>query len=119
MSYSPPLDLSDKLTDLSEEVERLIDQAQSVLEEADQNLLKDMKQESLIHSIYSTLKIEHNSLSLDQISQIIHGKHAACEQREMQEVKNAVRVYEWMETFNPFDSDDLLKAHRILMEDLI
>lgn len=65
----------------------------------------------------SPLKI--NSLSLDQVTDIINGKRVLGEPSEIREVKNAYEAYNHLLAFNPYSIEDLLKAHKILMADLV
>ena len=56
------------------------------------NFLKRMpilRRNNKIRSIHSSLAIEANSLSLDEVRDVISGKIVIGPQKEMQEVKNA------------------------------
>lgn len=72
-----------------------------------------------LRSIQASLAIENNSLSLEQVTAIVNGKRVLGLPREIQEVRNAFAVYEALEQFDPVSADDLLKAHKILMEGLV
>lgn len=72
-----------------------------------------------IKTIHSSLAIENNSLSLDQVTDVINGKRVLGDSREIQEVKNAYRCYESLFDFNPYDPSDLLRAHSIMMDSLM
>lgn len=67
----------------------------------------------------SSLAIEGNTLSEDQISDIIDGKTVMGPPREILEVKNALAVYDIINQLDPNKEDDLLKSHEILMQGLI
>ena len=73
-----------------------------------------LRRNNKIRSIHSSLAIEANSLSLDEVRDVISGKVVIGPQKEIQEVKNAYQAYELIKEFNPYRIDDLLKAHRIL-----
>jgi Fic family protein len=64
------------------------------------------------------LAIENNSLSLEQVTDIINGKHVLGNPNEIREVKNAYEVYNLLHTFDPFSLEDMLKAHKVLMAGL-
>ena len=49
---------------------------------------------------------------------IIDGKQVIAPAREIQEVRNAIRTYEAYDSFNPHNVNDLLRAHKLLMEGL-
>lgn len=73
-----------------------------------------LRRNNRIRSIHSSLAIEANSLSLDEVRDVISGKIVIGPQKEIQEVKNAYQAYELIKEFNPYRIDDLLKAHAIL-----
>ena len=73
-----------------------------------------LRRNNKIRSIHSSLAIEANSLSLDEVRDVISGKIVIGPQKEIQEVKNAYQAYELIKEFNPYRIDDLLRAHRIL-----
>lgn len=73
-----------------------------------------LRRNNKIRSIHSSLAIEANSLSLDEVRDVISGKIVIGPQKEIQEVKNAYQAYELIKEFNPYRIDDLLKAHAIL-----
>ncbi len=75
-----------------------------------------LRRNGKISSIHSSLAIESNSLSYNQVRDVINGKTVIGPQREIQEVKNAFEAYEMMELFSPCDETDLIKAHAIFMK---
>ena len=78
-----------------------------------------MRRETRIRSIYSSLAIEQNTLSLDQVTAVIDGKRVLGPPKDIREVQNAYEAYEHLSTLNPESQDDLLLAHRLMMQDLI
>ena len=70
-------------------------------------------------TIRGSLAIEGNSLSEEQITAIIEGKHVIAPKQEVQEVRNAIKAYDSFMTFNPYDYKDLLKAHGIMAMGLV
>ncbi len=73
-----------------------------------------LRRNNRISSIHSSLSIEANSLSLDQVRDVINGHAVIGPQKEIQEVKNAFEAYERITTFDGYEESDLLKAHAIL-----
>lgn len=71
-----------------------------------------------LRSIQASLAIENNTLTLEQVTAIISGKKILGHPREIQEVKNAFATYEMIEKLNPLSINDLLKAHKIMMDAL-
>ena len=78
-----------------------------------------LRKKSQIKTIHSSLAIEHNSLSLKQVTDIIDGKRVLGAPDEIQEVKNAIEAYRLMPELDAFKERDLLKAHGLMMKDLV
>ena len=78
-----------------------------------------LRKANKIKTIQSSLAIEGNKLSEEQVADIVNGKKVVAPIREIQEVKNAIKTYDDFQKFNPFTISDLLKAHRTMMHSLI
>lgn len=72
-----------------------------------------------IRTIQSSLAIEANSLSLEQVTGVVEGKHVLGHPREITEVRNALRAYESLDRWQPDQASDLLQAHGELMQGLV
>jgi Fic family protein len=55
-----------------------------------------------IRSIYSSLAIEGNGLSKDEIADVIDGKRVAGKQEDIKEAKNAYEAYDRIMAFDPY-----------------
>lgn len=73
-----------------------------------------LRKNNTINSIHSSLAIENNSLTLNQVKDVIDGKTVIGSQREIQEVKNAYDAYEELENINPYKVDELKRIHGIM-----
>lgn len=78
-----------------------------------------LRKDNRLKSIQSSLAIEANSLSLQQVTDIINGKKVVGDAREILEVKNAWAAYEKIEHYDPFSLDSLLEAHALLSNQLV
>lgn len=78
-----------------------------------------LRRNNKIKSLHSSLVIEANSLSLDQVNDIISGKLVYGPKNEIQEVKNAYEAYSLIKELDCFEELDLLKAHNIMTKLLI
>lgn len=114
--YKPPFHMTDRITNLVAEISEQIGRIR-VLSRG--NLNPHLRKENRIRTIHSSLAIEHNSLSLEQVTAIVDGRHILGNPNEIREVKNAYDAYEMMLSLNPYSVKDLLKAHRMMMEGLI
>ena len=78
-----------------------------------------LRRANRIRTIQASLAIEGNTLSEEQVSNILDGKRVVAPLRQIQEIKNAIAVYDIAEDLNPFSMDDLLRAHGMMMEGLM
>jgi Fic family protein len=78
-----------------------------------------LHRENRVQAIYSSLAIEGNALTLGEVSAVIDGKIVSGKQADIKEVKNAYEAYDKIMTFNPYATEDFLKAHRLMTEELI
>ena len=60
-----------------------------------------LRKQNRIRTIHSSLKIEGNTLTVEQITGIINNKRVLGPQKDIQEVINAIEVYDKMENYNP------------------
>lgn len=114
--YQHQFHMTDKITNLIAAISEQLGQIK-VLSKG--NLTPHLRKENRIRTIHSSLAIEHNSLSLEQVTAIIDGKRILGNPVEIKEVKNAYTSYEMMLTLDPYSVDDLLKAHETMMKELI
>ena len=113
--YKPPFHLTDEMISLTSEISVAVGTAEILHKE---RINPHLRRENRIRTIHSSLAIEQNSLSLEQVTAIIDGKHVIGSADEITEVRNACRAYNLMPKLNPLSVDDLLKAHRIMMDGL-
>ncbi len=78
------------------------------------NKMPILRKNNRINSIHSSLAIEANSLSLNQMKDVINGKTVIGAQKEIQEVKNAFNAYEKIKDTNPYSITDLKEIHGIM-----
>ncbi len=78
------------------------------------NKMPILRRNNRIKSIHSSLAIEANSLSLDEVKDVIDGKTIIGSQKEVQEVKNAYEAYSKIKEVDPYNLNDLKKIHGIL-----
>lgn len=78
-----------------------------------------LRKNNQIKTIHSSLAIEGNNLSIKQITDLIDGKRVLASEKDILEVKNAIKLYNDLTIFNPFKVESLLKAHEILMQGLV
>ena len=114
--YKPSFHVADKMTSLIAEISEQVGRI-TVLQEG--TISPHLRRENRIRTIHSSLAIEHNSLSLEQVTAILDGKRVLGNPNEIKEVQNAYDAYELMLRLNPASVDDLLKAHKLMMNGLV
>ena len=114
--YVPPYEITDEMlrliTDIMENLGRL-----SGVNELEK--LPRLRRVNRIKSIHSSLAIENNTLSFEQVTAVINGKPVLAPQKDVLEVQNAFRAYEKLSEINPYSIDDLLKIHGIMTDGLV
>lgn len=79
----------------------------------------ELRKKNRIKTIQSSLEIEGNTLTEEQITALLEDKRVIAPQKDIKAVQNAIKVYKQLRQFNPNNLKDLEKAHAILMKGLI
>ena len=112
----PPFQITNKIIDdvakISEQIGRL-----SARDHLSAN--PNLRRTNRIRTIYGSLAIEQNTLSLEQVTAVLNGKHVLAPPKDIAEVKNAYEIYEHMDELDPYSVDDLLTAHGIMTRGLV
>ena len=112
----PPYELNSKILEYVSSISEKIGEVNaSFIVETTPSLRK----QNQIKSIHASLQIEGNTLTEQQITAIIENKRVLGPSKDIQEVQNAIKVYEAISSYK-FDSvKSFLKAHDTLMAGLI
>ena len=78
-----------------------------------------LRRNNRIRSVHSSLAIEANSLSLDEVRSVINGQPVIGPEKEIREVRNAYAAYEMLGSFDPFSLDDLKKLHAVMTDQIV
>jgi Fic family protein len=79
----------------------------------------ELRKKNRIKTIHSSLEIEGNSLSLDQVTAILDNKRIIAPEKDITEVKNAIKAYENIQSYNPASLTSFCSAHETLMDGLV
>lgn len=109
--YEPPFTITNIMLDRISSIMKKIGKLDNY---KDLNKMPVLRRNNRIKSIHSSLAIEANSLSINQVKDIIDGKVVIGPKNEIQEVQNAYNAYLKMNEVNPFSIKDLKKIHGIL-----
>ena len=116
MEYKPPFTITSKILSLVAEIAERVGGLSA--HNADNTVLR-LRRINRIRTIQGSLAIEGNTMTERQITAILDGKRVVAPVREIQEVRNAVKAYDNLLNWNPWDKDDLLDAHKKLTVGLI
>jgi Fic family protein len=112
----PPYDISpkilEKIASISQKIGRI---NASFLDKPSPQLRK----ENRVKTIHHSLKIEGNTLTEDQITALIENKEVIGPIKDINEVVNAIEVYERLSDFDYKSEKSFLKAHKLLMNGLV
>lgn len=111
MSYSPPFTITNRMLML---VAEIAEKTGRISNYKAFESKPHLRRNNRIRSIHSSLAIEANSLSLDEVRGVIAGKTVLGPQKEIQEVKNAYQAYDMIGQFDPYDVAALKQLHGIM-----
>lgn len=115
MAYEPPFTLNDEILTLVADIAQKVGMVEAYEK---LNPSPQLRKQNRIRTIHSSLAIEDNPLSLEQVTAVIEGKHVIAPARDILEVQNALQAYEILDSFKATSLDDLLSAHKLLMSGL-
>ncbi len=112
---NPPFELNNQIVSLVAEIAELVGRLSS----ADQfSVNPSLRRINRIKTVYGSLSIEQNTLTLDQVTAVLDGKRVLAPPKDIAEVRNAFEIYERLEELNPYSISDLLAAHGVMMRGL-
>ena len=116
VSMKPPYDITKRIL-------KLISSISEKIGEVNANYLSkqspQLRKQNRIKRIHSSLQIEGNTLSEEQITALIENKRVIGPEKDVLEVLNAIKGYEKLEEFKFSSDKSFLKAHFQLMNGLI
>ena len=111
----PPFAITNSILNKIAQIGELVGQVNAVAGLTTNPMLRRTNR---IRTIYSSLAIEQNTLSLEQVTAVLSGKRVIAPPKDIAEVKNAYEIYQMMDSLNPYSVDDLLNAHAVLTRGL-
>ena len=113
---NPPFQITNTILDSVIEIAELVGKLISINQLSANPTLRRTNR---IRTIHSSLAIEQNTLSLEQVTAVLNGKHVLAPPKDIAEVKNAYEIYERLDELDPYSVDDLLTAHGIMTRGLV
>ena len=114
--YEPPFVITNEVLNIVSEIMEMIGKIDTL---DDLNRFPVLRKQNRVRSIQSSCSIEANSLSLGQVQDIINGKDVVGPEKDIIEIKNAIKAYGEMEAINPFSIKELKRVHGIIGKDVV
>ena len=115
-NQKPPFEITNQMIDYVAEIAELVGKLSAVSSLSTNPMLR---RSNRIRTIHGSLAIEQNTLSLEQVTAVLNGKHVLAPPKDIVEVKNAYEIYERLDELDPYSVEDLLTAHGIMTRDLV
>ena len=110
--YQPVFNITPQSVNLSFKIAQDLERINIIAERV---LTPKLRRENRIKTIRSSLYIEANTLTLEQVADIIDGEKVIGPKRDIDEVKGAKEAYDHLLECNPSSVKDLLKEHQYMM----
>ena len=114
--YVPPYEITDEMLNLVTQIMENLGKLNSVNEF---EKLPRLRRVNRIKTIQSSLAIENNTLSIEQVTDVIDGKRIIGPKEDIIAVQNANLAYKEIKNINPYEINDLLGIHGIMMKGLV
>lgn len=112
----PPFEITNTIITYVAEIAELVGRLTSTNKLSSNPTLRRVNR---IRTIHGSLAIEQNTLSLEQVTAVLNGKHVLAPPKDIAEVRNAYEIYERLDELDPYSVDDLLTAHGIMTYGLV
>lgn len=116
VSMKPPYEITNTIL-------KLISSISEKIGEVNANYLNrpspQLRKQNKVKTIHSSLQIEGNTLTLEQITAIIENKRVIGPKKDVLEVINAIDIYDKLNELSPTSEKSFIKAHKLLMKGLI
>lgn len=116
LSMKPPYDITQKILKLISSISEKMGAVNATYLSKQS---PQLRKQNRIKTIHSSLQIEGNTLTEEQITALIENKSVIGPQKDILEVLNAIKVYEKLEEYKFSSDKNFLKAHQELMNGLI
>lgn len=115
-NQKPPFEITNQMINYVAEIAELMGKLSAV---SSLSANPTLRRSNRIRTIHGSLAIEQNTLSLEQVTAVLNGKHVLAPPKDIAEVKNAYEIYERLDELDPYSVDDLLTAHGIMTQGLV
>lgn len=115
-NYTPPFEIT---TEMLAKVSTIMEKIGQITSIGNLDRFPILRKQNRVKSIHASCYIEANSLSIDEVNDIINGVNVVGPQKDITEIKNAIAAYEQLGKFDPLLLKNLKSIHGILGKDII
>jgi len=115
-SYKPPYTITSKMVNLISSISEELTKIEYSKREI---ITPRLRKKNRVKTLAGTLEIEGNFMGEEKITAILDGKRVLGTYQEILEVEGAINAYREFENYRFDNLDDLLKAHKILMQGIL
>lgn len=112
----PPYEINNKILSLVASISEKIGEVNAVHLNRPPT---ELRKKNRIKTIQSSLEIEGNTMTVEQVTDLLNNNRVLAPQKDIKEVKNAIAVYNQLQKFNVYNLKSLCRAHQILMKGLV
>ena len=116
MPYKPPYTITSKILSLIAEISENITKLKYSINE---DIALRLRKKNRIKTLSGTLAIEGNFFGEEKITALVNGKRVLGTPTELAEVHGAIKAYQELENYNYTEMLDFLRAHKILMGEIL
>ena len=116
VSMKPPYDITPRVLKLISSISEKIGEVNATYLSKQS---PQLRKQNRIKTIQSSLQIEGNTLTTEQITALIEKKRVVGPKKDVLEVLNAIEVYDELTSYKPHSERVFLKAHAALMKGLL
>lgn len=113
--YEPPFTVNDAIVNSIVDIGQMVGH---ILAKESLSASPRLRRENRIKTIQSSLAIENNTLTIEQVTAVLDGKRVLAPPKDIREVQNAYEAYEALSDMDPYSMEDLLQAHLFMMNGL-
>jgi len=114
--YEPPFTITPKVLDLVSKITEFVTKLEML---EPKSISPTIRKVNKIRTITGSLEIEGNTLGIEKVTAILEGKRVLDSTRGIAEVQGAIKVYDELENFEYTKLDDILLAHKMLMDEIL
>ena len=97
----PPFEITNQMIDQVAEIAELVGKISATFS---LSINPTLRRSNRIRTIHGSLAIEQNTLSLEQVTAVLNGKHVLAPPKDIAEVKNAYEIYERLHKLDPYSA---------------